>query len=412
LPTGRPKLDHETLTSYCTTITLQLPRRKSHATTAGRMVELIPPPEPHNLLPPLLACLPTAFASRQPPPALLSLLSPILRQRLTLISPTSSSNTDNWLRLLCWDNEKAGRLKDVVENGIYEPHPVSGEIEVGDVGTIKYKRFDQETLRSQVPLPDWSLTAIYLWCAGEEAGNNWKLAELLPYEGDTVLDDSWSMSISDANESSHERIMSEALRDAEAADRKVSVGGDDDYWAMYDRTPANRTPAVKRSPALNTEAPIFRSRFGSEDYYAQYGDVQPAMDNHDPDEQVEDPRHSSLNGNALEAVLSQRSEQHTSEPDPPAYQALGEERDLDGDAVIVNQPRPTSPGSVTASDTIERLERTADRQAASEVGIRQHISTSMKSMFRLAKSAGMDREEFERMINRELETLSLLDNDD
>lgn len=377
------------------------------------MVELIPPPEPHNLLPPLLACLPTAFASLRPPPALLSLVSPILQQRLSLISSTSSSSTDNWLRLLCWDSEKAETLKETVENGTFEPHPSSGEIEVGDVGAVKFKRLDQETLRAQIPLPDWNMTALYLWCSGGDSGNAWKLAELLPYDGDIVLDDSWSMSITEANSSSHDRIMSEALRDAEVADRKLPVGGgnDDDYWAMYDRTPS-RTPAVKRSPAPDATRPTFRSRNGSEDYYAQYGDVQPAMDNHDPSEEMEELGNSSLNGNALETTLSQRSE-HLPEPESHAYQAMEVERSFDDDdAVIVNQPQPTSPGSVTASDTIGRLEETAERQAASEIGIRQHVSTSMKSMFRLAKSAGMDREEFERMVHRELEMLSMLDSED
>jgi hypothetical protein len=33
-------------------------------------------------------------------------------------------------------------------------------------------------------------------------------------------------------------------------------------------------------------------------------------------------------------------------------------------------------------------------------------------MFRLAKSVGIEREEFERMVHRELETLSILDRDD
>ena len=383
------------------------------------MVELIPPPEPHNLLPPLLACLPTAFASRRPPPALLSLLSPILRQRLSLISSTSpSNNSDNWLRLLCWDNQKAESLKEVVENGTYEPHPVSGEVEVGDVDTIRYKRFDQDTLRAQISLPEWGLTAMYLWCAGE-GEHGWKLAELLPYEQNPTRDESWSPSISEATSSSRSRIMAEALRDAQAADRKPSVAGsDDDYWAMYDKTP-ERTSAVKRSTAPNPAASAFRSRFGSEDYYAQYGDVQPAMDNHDPSEVVEEAGNSSLNGNALETILNRQNDQMTPS-DPPAYEpqdlyqnhTFEDEDEADADAVIVNQPQPTSPGSVTGSDTIDRLEATAERQAASEIGIRQHISTSVKSMFRLAKSAGIDREEFERMVHRELETLSILDGED
>jgi len=387
------------------------------------MVELIPPPEPHGLLPPLLACLPTAFASRHPPPALLLLLSPILRQRLSLITSTSTTNaSDNWLRLLCWDNEKAEKLKDIVEHGTYEPHPASGEIEIGDVNTLKYKRFDQDTLRSQISLPEWGLTAVYLWCADGEGGNGWKLAELLPYEQTPIPDESWSTSITEANSSSRSRIMSEALLDAEAADRKCSIGGDDDYWAMYDHTPA-RTPAVKRSPAPNPQASTFQSRFGSEDYYAQYGDVQPAMDGHDPSEEFEDAGHSSLNGNALETILGRQNE-HIPPSDPPAYEPPDsfhehdyededeDDEDDDADAVIVNQPQPTSPGSVNGSDAIDRLEATAERQASSEIGIRQHISTSMKSMFRLAKSAGIDREEFERMVHRELETLSILDRED
>ena len=252
------------------------------------MVELIPPPESHKLLPPLLACLPTAFASRRPPPALLSLLSPILRQRLSLFTSTSVEDTENWLKLLCWDNEKGDDLRELVENGTFEPHPSSGEIEVGEVGDITYKRFDQETLRSRIPLPDWNLTALYLWCPGREGGNGWKLAELFPSEGDGRADDSWSATITEANGSSNERIVNDALLEAEAAERKLSTTGDDDYWAMYDRTPANETPAVKRSPPSNAYPSASRARNGSDDFYAQYEDVQPAMDNHDPSEEMED----------------------------------------------------------------------------------------------------------------------------
>jgi len=36
----------------------------------------------------------------------------------------------------------------------------------------------------------------------------------------------------------------------------------------------------------------------------------------------------------------------------------------------------------------------------------------VKSMYRLAKGAGMSRQEFEDMVQRELETLSLLDRED
>jgi hypothetical protein len=45
-------------------------------------------------------------------------------------------------------------------------------------------------------------------------------------------------------------------------------------------------------------------------------------------------------------------------------------------------------------------------------GIKMHISTDIKSLFRLAKSSGMDRAEFEDIIRRELDVLSLLEQDE
>ena len=44
-----------------------------------------------------------------------------------------------------------------------------------------------------------------------------------------------------------------------------------------------------------------------------------------------------------------------------------------------------------------------------QFGIKQHISTDIKSLFRLAKSAGMDRGEFERIVRTELEVLGLME---
>src|ERR1700722_5722616 len=103
------------------------------------MVMYIPPPAPRDLLPPLLACLPTAFASSRPPPALLPLLSPILRQRVQLLS------CESWLPLLCWDAHAASKLPGIIENIQLEPPPVSGEVELRDVETIQYRRLDPET---------------------------------------------------------------------------------------------------------------------------------------------------------------------------------------------------------------------------------------------------------------------------
>ena len=293
-----------------------------------------------------------------------------------------------------------------MENTTFEPHPVSGEMEVGEVQSTMYRRFDEETLKCQMKLEDWHFTPTFIWCTGGDDGDGWKLSEILPGPS---TDDSWSSSITEANDSAKERIMAEALKGADAAKsrQKLSApGNEDDYWAQYDQTPG-RTPMRKHS-MQPTQAQ------GSEaDHYAQYGQVQPAMDGHDPDEEMEDGTESTTNGNALHTIISEQPEQ-PSEHDPPPYQDTRDEVNEEDDEknVEVQQPIPDSPGSRGGSDTVARLENAAERYNASEVGIRQHIGTSVKSMYRLAKSVGMEREEFQRVVHRELETLSIFDRDD
>ena len=365
-------------------------------------------PDPVNLLPPLLACLPASFASPRPPPALLPLLSPILRQRLQL--HTSGASRESWVSLLCWDASKAARLKDNVEEASFEPHPVSGELEVGDTYPLKYKRFDEETLRAQIPLIDWPFTALYVWCNGED-GDSWKLAELLPFDEDLQKDSSWSDSIQEANQSSKARMVDEALQEADRAgsgrnQRNLSVAPTDEdaYWAMYDSTPG-RTPARKESAQP-------QGGLSDEDHYARYGTVQPAMDNHDPDEQVEGETEPRLNGNTLQQMPSLQSHHQNQSHPPPNQGSLAIDTDqADGRVVEVTHPVPSSPSS-RGSDAVARLEESAERIGATEIAIKQHISTTMRSMYRLARSGGISQAEFEEMVNRELETLSLLDLDD
>ena len=73
-------------------------------------------------------------------------------------------------------------------------------------------------------------------------------------------------------------------------------------------------------------------------------------------------------------------------------------------------PRPQSSDSHTRQK-IAAMEE-ASRAVDNEVAIRQHISTSMKSLYRLSKSAGMDREEFASIVQTELSVLSMLDEED
>jgi uncharacterized protein (UPF0335 family) len=165
------------------------------------------------------------------------------------------------------------------------------------------------------------------------------------------------------------------------------------------------------------------------EYFARYAEeVQPALDAEDPEEQA-DVGESTLNGNSLGLVRepssgrngdslpqstnpthtydSPRPESFTNIPDAP-FEA-DPVPSGNGTPGTLSHPRPTSPST---SSSVERLEREAEQVSQTEHAIKQHISTDMKSLFRLARSAGIDREEFERIIKRELEVLPMLEQDD
>ncbi|KAF2874920.1 hypothetical protein BDV95DRAFT_591684 [Massariosphaeria phaeospora] len=403
-------------------------------------VEFISPPNARELLPPLLACLSTASASKQPPPALFSLLSPILRQRVQLLA------SDNWLPLLCWNSEVASRLPQVVSTIDAEPHPVSGEIEVEEPERILYRRSDPETLHSRLVLSDFGLIPTYLWCAGGDKGNRWELAELRPIQDE---DDGteWFPNMNEANEAGFRRKsygansgashMTDAATVQEPSSTQEEEEDDDDYWAAYDRTPA-QTPH-KRSPVPVSNGRVQVGPTNSElEYFARYAnEVQPALDAHDPDEEGPGPGESTLNGDSLDYNRKPQTEPlETSNlgPNgydssmPPPFTADSANRlngnppnpfdnnkpehieSLESDHFAdLNHPRPSSSAS---SGSVEKLEREAARDSQAERAIKQHISTDMKSLFRLARTAGIQREEFERIIQRELEVLPLLEQDD
>lgn len=144
------------------------------------------------------------------------------------------------------------------------------------------------------------------------------------------------------------------------------------------------------------------------------------MDNHDPDEaQDHGDIETSLGRNEitreLQSNLSSNSELHDTSnawSDPSPYSNPSDELHRVGGLA---QPRPTSSAGSSGSETVERLERKAQAEASreqSEVGIKQHISTSIKSLYRLAKVAGIERKEFERLVRTELDVLSLMDEDE
>ncbi|KAJ9297651.1 hypothetical protein DTO271G3_4426 [Paecilomyces variotii] len=352
------------------------------------MVEFIQPPDPRTLLPPFLACLPAAFVSNRPPPALLPLLSPILRQRVQILSSTSSGS-DSWLQLLSWDPTKAERLQSLLDGADFEPHPVSGEVELPDELPVEYKRIDQETLRSRVPLPDFNIAVLYVWCPTDQEGGGpgWRVAELLPWDGSAEDDKSWLLSIAEANEHAKEKVVQDALKQAEQVDQGLQDDDDDDdYWAQYDNTPG-RTPSIK-TPAPNPVSSIHQPVASETSYFARYGDVQPAMDNDDPSEDKAEFGVSSLNGDTLASLL-QRQVSHVGENESPRVNGYAADDAKQEDiAMLLNHPRPSSTSSAS-SDAVAKLEQEAENQSSVETGVKQHIGSNIKSLFRLAKTTGI-----------------------
>ncbi|KAJ5975277.1 hypothetical protein N7481_008984 [Penicillium waksmanii] len=357
------------------------------------MVELINSPDSRALLPPLLACLPTAFVSPRPPPALLPLLSPILRQRLQILTSVSTSPDESWLKLLCWEPAKADRLQSIVDNTTFEPHPVSGEIELTDDLPATYKRIDDETLQSLVVLPEYSLAVIYLWCPTDEHGRGWRVAELLPRESPADDENTWASSISEATTQAKDRLLAEILDEkdeksnSEQQAKDEEDDDDDDYWAQA-------------PPGLSEAS-----------YFSQYGDVQPAMDSHDPTEEQPEVGPSSLNGDILANLL--RSSMGGSEDPANGPRTNGYAHDNipnEASAHALNHPRPASASS-GSSDAVAKLEQEAESQSTYEVGVKQHISTSIKSLFRLAKATGMSRSDFQSLVQTEVQLLNLTDDE-
>jgi len=383
----------------------------------------IPQPDSRELLPPLLACLSTADTAKEAPPGLLPLLSPILRQRLQLLA------SGDWLSLLCWDREAGSRLPKVVEKIHVEPHPASGEIEVEEPDRILYRRSDPETLHARLELGEFGLIPTYLWCTGGENGSRWLLAELRSME-DSEDGTEWFSGMGEANEAGFRRkaVKSNgiATRPAvlEPEPEQEQEDDDDSYWAAYDRTPGGQTPMQKHSPAPMASS---RTQIGptqSElEYFARYAsEVQPALDAHDPDEENPVTGESTLNGNTLNYTRQPQTEPletwnlgpngYDSSMPPAATNTNGNghtEAIHQDDFSALNHPRASSSAS---ENSVQRLERQAENYSQAEIAIKQHISTDIKSLFRLAKASGIDREEFERIIRRELDVLPLLEQEE
>lgn len=411
--------------------------------------QTIAPPDLSALLTPILPALAPAAASSDPAPGILPFLAPILRQRVQILSSASS---EPWLRLLCYDAAKAPRLAEIVGGaGAFEPHPVSGEVEVDwayDAET-RFRRVDRETLQCLVALVETGLAFRLVHCADDLDGggpaDGWRVGEV------TIADKpepfaqfgGSAASVADA-----ERLFQQTTATATVTAAAKSLtpappppaeedDEDDGYWDRYDATPA-RTPANNRSPAppptatnggtglhYDQSAAAASKDDDEDDYYAQYDDVQPAMDGHDPDEEAHaaqldppaaglSPLAEQLRRESWEAVSKQQQQQqqHGSSSDGARDHSTSS-----AERIMLQHPRPASSAASSngGSDTVAKLEAAAaaagggGMQEQSEFGVRQHVSRSIRSLFQLSRSMGMGRDEFEQMVKTELDVLGMME---
>ena len=413
------------------------------------MPSLISSPDVGAIVTPILSALPPAALSTQPSPTILPLLSPILRQRVQLLS---AGGNDPWIRLLTYDVAKVPKLTEIAQNGTIEPHPVSGEVEVDwDYDAqIRYRRLDEETIQTLVVLAPFDLFFRLIYCINDKdgGGDGWRVGEVGVASHPSTLDafgghdsvaaaetafvaatgpkggknpNGLQISVNGTNGVSHAPVINGHREEAEGDE-----ADDDDYWARYDATPARydatpaRTPAQQRSPAPQSvrggrqPTPRNVSHGAEDDYYAQYDTVQPAMDPHDPDEEVESLEPPPPLG-LQRPEVDQNGLNETSGvwtlADPPSESPTLQ---LNGDrlaAADLVHPRPESPASSNGSMTVAKLEETAGKNEQTEFGVKQHISRSIRSLFLLSRTAGIDRDEFERMVRTELDVLSMVEDD-
>jgi hypothetical protein len=160
-------------------------------------------------------------------------------------------------------------------------------------------------------------------------------------------------------------------------------------------------------------------------YFARYDSVQPAMDNHDPDEEVQVrpadrgaygagvPPLSPANAERTlaEQLATKRSETNGTTAVSMPIPTKPASRGSDEDTAHLIHPRPASSASSSGSQTVAKLEEIAKSQQQVEFGVKQHISRSIRSLFLLSKASGLDREEFERIVQTELDVAGMMDDE-
>ncbi|KAI0997556.1 hypothetical protein K3495_g10630 [Podosphaera aphanis] len=366
-----------------------------------------------ELLIPLLASLPAATISSEPPTALLPFLSPILRQRVQILSSLSS---DPWIHLLCYNEENIPKLKASILTSKLDPHPASGLVELDweTESQVQFKRVDAETLQALVVVHSLNLAIKLVWCTNDATGNGgssgWRIGEIESYKSQHLA---WgSLSLPCAEEifrraEGWEASNSSKVPLAQAVEAETEVD-DDKYWAQYEKTSAQ---SCTGTPAHGSQQ---SSPLGSpskdEAYYARYASIQPALDNDGPTEAhaldiIEGALSPEHPANGLGLHLSQTagiSQVHHSDEAPAV--TTGESL-IPNTTIPIQCSRRGSDISSQRKSTFGELSLPSHSSLDSKSAVKLHISTSLRSLFRLACATELEGE-FDQIVRSELDALN------
>jgi len=318
------------------------------------------------------------------------LLAPILRNRVRLLLDPSSHD-DSWLSLLTWSGRNGSALVTHVESIKITPHPSSGEVELGCASLRGVCRVDAETLKATFELLDYGLVVVYTWCENDPDGEDdgWRVLDV--HTAVSADDTHWFPTVKAAEEAFTEAQNKRTLTDLNTPESASSQNAnparsedEDDYWNLYDRSAA-ATPAVGEPGHAPTEKA----------YFDRYSEVEPMLDSSKYAETEMYLRDSA----PMPALYS--SDTATSVSTPPTA--------ISSSFPIAPPPKSNESDSVPAT---AQLESSTSHMVQTEVAVKQHISTTIKSLYRLSKAAGMGRDEFESLIQTEIAVLSMLDADD
>lgn len=379
------------------------------------------------------------------------------------------SLADSWLSHLTWSSSGA-ELCESLSQQDFSPHP-SGEFEIGEYEFKGIRRSDEETIKSRVELPERGIEVFFLWVeksvgsrimgmqAGEDAveEEGWKIVDVKlindKSSGSHQVEEKWYPTVAEAEEcyrrekeaqKQHQTVKETQLVTSppvvnpylplptSSQNQQDNEDEDDSYWDMYDRSPA-RTPAVQHQTHIQND----------DEYFARYNNVEAALDKESTEPEPAAPgrvwynapvtysSHSGVSQNttlqqpqvSLQALITQTPPAPSTFPPftvpmSPPISSTSKPTSLASSTpplqatTEIKAPSPRGSPRAGSPSSVSSLERLAAKQMQAETGVKQHIGTTIKSLFRMARVVGMDREEFDRVVRTELEILGMVEEEE